>query len=229
MIQNKTGRYLKYAIGEIFLVVIGIVIALQVNNWNNLKQERKAEIAILKEILSNLKEDGEIIQEISQKREKAEIAISNLLNYIDEVDINVDTLSRDLSRIITFERYYPIRNGYERSKFADVNFSDDALTNRISRYYEYEQNRVASAIKDIEVFFIWIFQDRGGLRSHLDMVDKDIAIRVKDVKNPSFKTDLLNEIITFRDNNRGTRLTITAFEGINDELVRQLEEKLNSF
>ena len=34
MEKNKTGKYLKYAIGEIVLVVIGILIALQINNWN---------------------------------------------------------------------------------------------------------------------------------------------------------------------------------------------------
>ena len=38
MEENKTGKYLKYAIGEIVLVVIGILIALQINNWN---EERK--------------------------------------------------------------------------------------------------------------------------------------------------------------------------------------------
>ena len=32
--ENKTMAYMRYAIGEIFLVVIGILIALQVNNWN---------------------------------------------------------------------------------------------------------------------------------------------------------------------------------------------------
>ena len=44
MNQNKTTKYFKYAIGEIVLVVIGILIALQVNNWNvnrlNLKIEK---------------------------------------------------------------------------------------------------------------------------------------------------------------------------------------------
>ena len=45
MEKNKTGKYLKYAIGEIVLVVIGILIALSINNWNesrkigNKKQE----------------------------------------------------------------------------------------------------------------------------------------------------------------------------------------------
>ena len=38
--QNRMGKYFKYAIGEIFLVVFGILIALQINNWN---ENRKAE------------------------------------------------------------------------------------------------------------------------------------------------------------------------------------------
>jgi hypothetical protein len=45
LMENKTGKYFKYAIGEIILVVIGILIALQINNWNQnriqLKQEQK--------------------------------------------------------------------------------------------------------------------------------------------------------------------------------------------
>ena len=40
MKKNKTGKYLKYAIGEIILVVIGILIALSINNWNETRKER---------------------------------------------------------------------------------------------------------------------------------------------------------------------------------------------
>ncbi len=55
MEQNKTSKYIKYAIGEIFLVVIGILIALSINNWN---QERKDRI-LEKEYLTRLKKDIE--------------------------------------------------------------------------------------------------------------------------------------------------------------------------
>ena len=43
MEQNKTGKYLKYAIGEIILVVIGILIALSINNWNENNKDRHIE------------------------------------------------------------------------------------------------------------------------------------------------------------------------------------------
>lgn len=50
---GKTGKYLKYAFGEIILVMIGIILALQVNNWNDQRIERNEEQLIM----SNLKED----------------------------------------------------------------------------------------------------------------------------------------------------------------------------
>ena len=57
MEKNKSGKYLKYAIGEIVLVVIGILIALQINNWNEnqklKKEETKLLNALVKEIESN--------------------------------------------------------------------------------------------------------------------------------------------------------------------------------
>ena len=46
--QNKFIQYSRYAIGEIILVMIGILLALQVNNWNNNKKDGKLEIKILK-------------------------------------------------------------------------------------------------------------------------------------------------------------------------------------
>ena len=52
--ENKAAKYLRYAIGEILLVVIGILIALQVNNWNNERIRINKEIIYLKEIESTL-------------------------------------------------------------------------------------------------------------------------------------------------------------------------------
>ena len=58
MEKNKTSKYFKYAIGEIVLVVIGILIALQINNWNENQKLKKEEIKLLntlvKEIESNI-------------------------------------------------------------------------------------------------------------------------------------------------------------------------------
>lgn len=59
MEKNKTGKYLKYAIGEIILVVIGILIALQINNWSNDIQNRDTEneylLSLQTEFKTNIK------------------------------------------------------------------------------------------------------------------------------------------------------------------------------
>lgn len=59
--ENKLSKYLLYAIGEILLVVIGILIALQINNWNDVKKQSKKEIGFLVNLENDLKSDIEIM------------------------------------------------------------------------------------------------------------------------------------------------------------------------
>jgi len=56
--EGKTTKYLKYAIGEIVLVVIGILIALQINNWSSLKKDRQLERQYLEGFARDLGEDS---------------------------------------------------------------------------------------------------------------------------------------------------------------------------
>ncbi|BAO56772.1 DUF6090 family protein [Nonlabens marinus] len=76
--EGKTTKYFKYAIGEIVLVVIGILIALQINNWNQEYQERNAE----KKVIADLK--ASLINTESQLGDLILIYKSNLerMNYV---------------------------------------------------------------------------------------------------------------------------------------------------
>jgi hypothetical protein len=55
--ENKTGKYLKYAVGEIVLVVIGILIALSINNWNQDRLNKKQVYRYLTNLTEDLKSD----------------------------------------------------------------------------------------------------------------------------------------------------------------------------
>ena len=58
MEKNKTGKYFKYAIGEIVLVVVGILIALSINNWNEDRKSKKMATEVYTNLLTSLKQDS---------------------------------------------------------------------------------------------------------------------------------------------------------------------------
>jgi hypothetical protein len=81
--QGKTTNYLKYAIGEIVLVVIGILIALQINNWNENRKKEKQLDTIYSTIEQNLKTDLKTIKVPIEFYEKLDSTLTKILttNY----------------------------------------------------------------------------------------------------------------------------------------------------
>jgi len=61
--EGNTGKYLKYAVGEIVLVVIGILIALSINNWNEQRKDRINERELYSRIITDLQADENRINE----------------------------------------------------------------------------------------------------------------------------------------------------------------------
>lgn len=61
LVENKISKYLLYAIGEIVLVVIGILIALSINNWNTNLVERNTEKEYMQSMLTDLEKDKSIL------------------------------------------------------------------------------------------------------------------------------------------------------------------------
>jgi len=69
LMENKTGKYLKYAIGEIVLVVIGILIALQINNWNENRLEKLEELQLLENIKVDFEQTIEELEGMNSNRQ----------------------------------------------------------------------------------------------------------------------------------------------------------------
>ncbi|MDG5492013.1 DUF6090 family protein [Psychroserpens sp. SPM9] len=81
--EGKTGKYLKYAIGEIVLVVIGILIALQINNFNTSRQEIKIEQEYLLSLQTEYKTNLDKINLSLQKNKERVNAVENMLTLFD--------------------------------------------------------------------------------------------------------------------------------------------------
>ena len=83
IMENKTSKYFKYAIGEIVLVVIGILIALQINNWNEARKAKAKEVEILKDFQKGLQFDIFQIDSIYSQYNRAKFAINEVLNHLE--------------------------------------------------------------------------------------------------------------------------------------------------
>lgn len=109
--ENKFVKYLTYAIGEIFLVVIGILIAVQINNWNEGRKDSIRE----QQILHQLKEDyqanlKQLDQKISFRRSIIQ-AGNEVLEYLDQpTNLNNDSIASKLSVISGWATFDPIQN-----------------------------------------------------------------------------------------------------------------------
>lgn len=104
LVENRFNKYLLYAIGEIVLVVIGILIALQINNWNSLRIDNKEKFGLTKsireELLQNLAEFKERKEELQKLNYSTNLVLTFSAGYNDT--ISIDSLKETLQRIILF-------------------------------------------------------------------------------------------------------------------------------
>jgi len=109
MAKNKTGKYLKYAIGEIVLVVIGILIALSINNWNEARKERIQEIVLLKQLQTEFKSNLQQLDEKIFIRQEIMNSASQLLSYIDNPETRIkDSINKHIALSIGYATFDPI-------------------------------------------------------------------------------------------------------------------------
>ena len=95
--KNKTGKYFKYAIGEIILVVIGILIALQINNWNQNRLDNLEKEELITKLHLEFKENKKAIKNYKIAEEQAmnsSITLMSLigLNEKELMEHNLDSL-----------------------------------------------------------------------------------------------------------------------------------------
>jgi hypothetical protein len=109
METGKTGKYLKYAIGEIVLVVIGILIALQINTWNQQQQNNRQEQLLLNQLLIEYHSNLEQIKNKIFLRNEGINSVLRLLHYKNLTNETVpnDSVNRDLSRILLRPTFDP--------------------------------------------------------------------------------------------------------------------------
>ena len=137
LMENKTSKYFKYAVGEIILVVIGILIALQINNWNENRKNKQTESDYYCKLLADFELDRQNITFLHKESEhKIEISKRLLLDLNRKNKDKTYLLNNYLQALRT--------NEFVPSKVAMTDLvssgrlnllANDSLKNNLVRYY----------------------------------------------------------------------------------------------
>ena len=133
-------RYLFYALGEIALVVIGILIAMQINNWNQGITEKKELHSYLATIKGNLESDIESLEEIKLFRDSSMAYSRRWLMLAKKESITpLDLLKQEESPYGVFvDNYFQPRNsGFEALKTSGLigKLNGTILEGKLNNYY----------------------------------------------------------------------------------------------
>ena len=109
--KATAGKYLKYAIGEIVLVVIGILIALQINNWNEGRKDRLKEQELLGQLQAEYQSNLNQLDQKIALRYKMMSSSLKLLDYKDRPEKrNTDSIYKHISFTVLAPTFDPIVN-----------------------------------------------------------------------------------------------------------------------
>lgn len=137
MSKNKIGKYLKYAIGEIFLVMMGILLALQVSNWNDNIKRKKELNSILSTVLTDLKTDTLTASVVIDYYKNVQTNSSKIINKEITID-NYKDCPQCPSLVTIYKAMSIQRKGYGLLKnfTTDTSTKIDTLTTNITQFYD---------------------------------------------------------------------------------------------
>ncbi len=156
MEKNKTGKYFKYAIGEIILVVIGILIALQINTWKTEYENKKVVIKNCKTLIKNLEKDSVYMTNVLQAMKSQNDKLLDFEQRLSEITATIDT-------VIKIARYefepvvqtieFPNENEYNTMIISgEINLFDREITQDIYDLYSQHQFLDKVSQENFELF-----------------------------------------------------------------------------
>ena len=207
--DNKPIKYARYAIGEIILVVIGILIALSINNWNQNRVERNKEKLILAELVVDLKEQSKVLETYIEIESRYYNHGKDILSYYssNQTFIGSDSIYAKLNSLMERKTFNPIRTTFqELIATGTIGILQDKSTKRkIIQYYN-DLERVSMVIGNNNINIVDAIYQTNILEKTLFVWDSDDADFNK-LNNTIFDEEALktvreisNEVVLQREN-----------------------------
>jgi len=158
VIENKTSKYFKYAIGEIILVVIGILIALSINNWNQNRIERNKEKSILSELIIDLEDQSKLLETYIEVESSFYQNGKDILSYFatNQTFNNTDnSIYSKLNSLVTRKTFNPVNQTFkELIATGNIAIIQDKLTKRKIIKYYHELERISLIIDNNNIHIV---------------------------------------------------------------------------
>ncbi|GAA4268161.1 DUF6090 family protein [Hyunsoonleella aestuarii] len=221
--EGSTSKYFKYAIGEIILVVIGILIALQINNWNQTRLDKNLEKTMLKEIKSALVQDLENVEMIKARISRKAEGIQELLSMIASKKPYPDsTLLKTYNKMSLGYTVTLNKGAYEGLKSIGLDkISNDSLRKELILIYElyfptfehfFKESDEDTRNKDYKLQL----HNKLWKRIQIQMPNKNYKIVSSPINSTEFlkQEELLDRIKIAQDNLNYTNFRIPGLEMI---------------
>ncbi len=193
--DNKFSKYLLYAIGEILLVVIGILIALQIDNLNDYRKDREQEKELLIQLKSEYSSNLEQLEAKIGLRNKMIAASYKLLDYVDHrEERSIDSTLLYLGFTILTPTFDPIVNDIISSGRIQL-LQNPTLKEKLSRW-------TSDVVQVTEEEIVWLNYRSNNYRPFLE---EHISIRT--LTHHNWKNGLLTTFQLDKDVNTKFRLT----------------------
>ena len=135
--SNSFRKYIIYAIGEIILVMVGILLALQVNNWNESRKEKKSELQILQQFKKDLETNLLDLELNEQFQRKCVKSSEILLSHMSSDKPFHDSLEIHFANVFVWSKFVVNTGAYQTLQSKGVELiSDLELRNAILSIYE---------------------------------------------------------------------------------------------
>ncbi len=218
--QEKTRKYLLYAIGEILLVVIGILIALQINNWNEDRNKRTQELKVLTQIYSDLSINLNEVNDLSTKLEFSKNSSDSLLKSFRSTE-QIRSFTFHISLIHRRFFFNISSSGYSLlSGSLGTLISNDILRNGIVELYE---NDFIEIEKRQQMLSNHLDQNLNPKSNQLFEIRQQIEFRIKEFDENSLD---LYEAIDYQSLSKNLEYinTIIILKRMYDIQIKQLIE-----
>ncbi|GGD49175.1 DUF6090 family protein [Muriicola marianensis] len=193
--ESKFSRYLLYAIGEIFLVVIGILIALGINNWNEKRKEQTFELQLLYSFKDGLQKDLQDL-EGNVRWHKRGLAASDtiLLALENDIDYDLEKISRNFSDFMTPTFFRYSTSAFETLKSKGITtISNKELRDAIIGVYDSQYNfflvNERYFVDELERGYAEVFPTRFESAYDYDLTQPDFPGSLKPLNFEALKTD----------------------------------------